>query len=51
MSDVTRRAFLRPTGLIGGGLLAAPVLGACGGGSGGGQAVRRSASGRTTRAT
>ncbi|GAA4968026.1 multiple sugar transport system substrate-binding protein/arabinosaccharide transport system substrate-binding protein [Nonomuraea thailandensis] len=43
MSDVTRRAFLRRTGLIGGGLLAAPVLGACGGGTGGGQAVKSGA--------
>lgn len=39
MSDLTRRSFLRRTGMIGGGLLAAPVLGACGGGGDGGPAV------------
>ncbi|MEV4567536.1 ABC transporter substrate-binding protein [Nonomuraea sp. NPDC049419] len=35
MSDLTRRSFLRRTGMIGGGLLAAPVLSACGGSDGG----------------
>ncbi|MEU6718407.1 hypothetical protein ABZ897_43670 [Nonomuraea sp. NPDC046802] len=43
MSDVTRRTFLRRTGLIGGGLLAAPMLGACGGGTGGSPAVKSGA--------
>src|SRR5690349_19384016 len=38
MTELSRRAFLRGTGLVGGGLLAAPLLAACGG-DGGGEAV------------
>lgn len=39
MSDVTRRAFPRRTGPLGGGLPAAPLLTACGGGTGGDPAI------------
>ncbi|MET9245504.1 ABC transporter substrate-binding protein [Nonomuraea sp. NPDC003709] len=38
MTDVSRRVFLRRSGAVGGGLLAAGVLAACGGESGGGSA-------------